>query len=89
MAYFGDGTLGPETPLWFRLGYWSVFGLLFVTVFYMVLLDIRYIRLRYFRERQAIFEETLGEASFRGALRAAETGRAKDGAGMDGERGDG
>lgn len=52
--------------------YWGVFLLaLFVTV-YMVLLDLRYIRLQYSLGEKALFEDTLGSEELRRALREAQ-----------------
>lgn len=48
--------------------YWGVFFLSLLVTMYMVLLDLRYIRLMYVREEKGLFEDTLGSEEFRRAL---------------------
>lgn len=51
--------------------YWGVFLISLAVTFYMVLLDLRYIRLQYSLGEKELFEETLGSEEFRKALRRA------------------
>ncbi|HUW60800.1 MAG TPA: hypothetical protein VMZ06_07305 [Candidatus Bathyarchaeia archaeon] len=48
--------------------YWGVFVVLMALTFFIVWLDIRYIRLQYALERRNVFRETLGDEEFRKAL---------------------
>ena len=50
--------------------YWSVFLLFFAIAIYCALLDLRYIRAQHALAERELFRETLGEESFRKALRA-------------------
>lgn len=59
-----------QSPAYF-LGYWSIVLLFLVSALYIALLDIRYIRLKYFAEKRAIFRETLGDEVLREAIREA------------------
>jgi hypothetical protein len=72
LAIFGERALRPELPLLLHALYWGLFLVLLVVALYMVLLDVRYIRLQYLLARREIFQETLGDPTFRSALRDAE-----------------
>jgi hypothetical protein len=51
-----------------HVAYWGIFFLSLLVTLYMVLLDLRYIRLMYVREEKDLFEDTLGSEEFRQAL---------------------
>jgi hypothetical protein len=53
--------------------YWGGFGLLMLLAMYCALLDIRYIRVQYRAREREVFNQTLGEVSFRKDLRDART----------------
>ena len=61
--------LRESTPLFWA--YWAVFLLLLLLTFYIVLIDIRYIRLRHATALRDAFHETLGDQDFRTTLRNA------------------
>ncbi len=69
MAWYGVAHVNTAFSPGWLLAYWGFFLLLLLAVFYVVLLDIRFIRMRYAIEQRRIFQETLGDASFRKALR--------------------
>jgi hypothetical protein len=74
---WGAGELG-GVPLLLQLAYWSAFALFLLVALYTVLLDLRYIRLKYFMEQRELFRQTIGEESFRRALRETQDNRAGD-----------
>ena len=70
-----------DRPL-YALIYWSVFLLLLAVALFIVILDIRYIRLQYAVAKRELLRQTLGDETFRKALiraqretHAASTGR--------------
>lgn len=72
MAWFGARLDALRSTPVLGLIYWGGFLVLFLAALYCAFLDLRYIRAeRAIAERQ-IFRETLGEASFRKSLRAAQ-----------------
>lgn len=75
LAWYGTkpGVTDLDWPL--QVVYWGVFLLAMLVTVYMVLLDLRYIRLRYIQEEKALFEETLGSEEFRRALREGQAER--------------
>lgn len=80
MALRGSGNEALNSS---RIGfiiYWSVFLLLFAVAIFCVLLDIRHIRMQFAMAKREIFEQTLGEESFRKAMRGGtkESGNGKD-----------
>jgi len=68
MTWYGM-TAGPYfgSPL-LTLIFWSIVIALIAATFFLVMLDVRFIRLRYALERQKLFKETLGSEDFRRAL---------------------
>ena len=82
MAWYGSQRGFLENDPTYLMVYWGVFVLLIVTAIYMALIDIRYIRMEYKMGERALFEDTLGEESFREELRQAR-GDSGNGAGED------
>lgn len=73
MAWYGVDFVRQGYPSWFLLAYFGVFLVLLLAAFYIVILDIRYIRLQYVLRQREIFRSTIGSEEFRRALREAET----------------
>lgn len=74
MAWYGVAFVrSGATPL-FLFCYWGVFLVSLVVAMYMVLLDVRYIRLQYILGKREVFRSTLGEESFRRSLREGQDG---------------
>jgi hypothetical protein len=71
MAWHGTRNLSVVQPLWYLAAYWGIFLLSLLVAMYVVLLDIRYIRLVYRLGQRDIFQHTLGSEEFRRALREA------------------
>ena len=69
MAWYGSETVKRDQSILFLLGYWGLFLLLVLVALYVVLLDVRYIRLQYKLGQREIFLKTLGSEEFRRALR--------------------
>jgi len=72
MAWYGAAEVGRGTPWPFLVAYWGAFLLLLLTAMYMVLIDLRYIRLQYLAGRREAFRGTIGDERFRRALIAAQ-----------------
>ena len=72
MAYLGRGLEALRSSPGLFLAYWGVVALLFCVSLFCVALDLRYIRLERAVEEREIFRQTLGEESFRKALREAQ-----------------
>lgn len=72
MAWYGGDNLSRNHSPMFLLVYWGIFLLFLLAAFYVVLLDIRYIRLMYVLGERDIFENTLGSEEFQKALREAQ-----------------
>lgn len=60
-----------DRPL-YALVYWAVFLLLLAAIFFIVILDIRYIRLQYAVEKRELLRQTMGDETFRKALISAQ-----------------
>lgn len=75
LAWYGTKPGVTGLPLPGLAVYWGVFTLSLLVTFYMVLLDMRFIRLMYLREEKALFDETLGSEEFRRALRGGANGK--------------
>lgn len=80
LAWYGVKPGVTSQPLQILAVYWGVFLLSLLITLYMVLLDLRYIRLLYLQEEKELFEDTLGSEEFRRALREhkAEQSEAKE-----------
>lgn len=74
LAWYGTKPGVTGLPLPGLAVYWGVFTLSLLVTLYMVLLDMRFIRLMYLREEKALFDETLGSEEFRRALRGNPNG---------------
>lgn len=61
---------------WAFAVYWGVFLLCFVGTLYCVVVDLRHIAAEYAVMRRETFRDTLGDESFRRALRAAQSKQA-------------
>ncbi|NUM53058.1 MAG: hypothetical protein HUU46_05390 [Candidatus Hydrogenedentes bacterium] len=59
------------------LVYWLVFLVALIAAIYCALLDLRYIRVRMAMEERELFRDTLGDESFRKALREAQAEEAE------------
>lgn len=70
MAWHGARSFEPIPSKWYLAIYWGVFLAALIVAMYVVILDIRYIRLMYALGQREIFENTLGSEEFRKALRA-------------------
>ena len=71
MAWYGTRAGFGEYSARVLFIYWGIFFLLLLLTLYMALLDIRYNLLQFkFGERE-LFEDTLGDETFRKELRAA------------------
>ena len=71
MAWYGAMIMDPRQHWMFLAGYWGLFLLLLLATLYAVVLDIRFIRLKYALGARAIYEETVGDPAFREAMRKA------------------
>lgn len=75
LAYYGVRVEAlRQSALYFAL-YWLVFLVCFIVAVYCALLDIRYIRLQRALAERKLFLDTVGDESFRKALRAAQEKR--------------
>lgn len=70
---FFDGTsdITPAYPLFAYIVYWGIFTLSILLAIYMVMLDVRYIRLDYAVTKRAIMKESWEHEDFRKATQAA------------------
>ena len=82
MAWWGSNTV-----VWIRspvafFGYWGLFTLFLAASLFIVVLDIRYIRLQYLLGQRELLRRTLEDEAFRRALLDARhsggNGRQKD-----------
>ncbi len=71
MAWFGVDIIRSDAGPVFLLVYWSVFLVLLLVALYIVMLDIRYIRLEYALGEREIFRSTFESEEFQQALRKA------------------
>ena len=64
---FWEGTSDPSPafPITVYILYWGLFGLSIFLAFYMVMLDLRYIRLEYTLEKRALMKESLEDEEIR------------------------
>ena len=77
MAYYGVRLpFTRESPCVY-IAYWSVFLAAFVAAIYCAFLDLRYIRVQWAIEERELFRQTLGDESFRKALREGQESTAK------------
>ncbi len=76
MAVGGVWVNAADSRLFFAI-YWTIFLGLLLTTLYMVLLDLRYIRVLYTSGKREIYKETLGNEEFRRVLQQG-TARAQD-----------
>ena len=58
--------------------YWGIFLVLMIATIYIVLLDLRYIRMQYAILRREIFRQTLGSEEFQKALRKTRERKSSD-----------
>lgn len=72
MAWYGSSNLSAADSPWYLAAYWGIFLVVLIVVMYVVLLDIRYIRLQYLLQQREIFHDTLGSEEFRRILRKAQ-----------------
>lgn len=73
MAWYGSEHLrDPGLSLWFWGFYWAFALVLLFVALYMVLIDLRYIRLQFKVAERDIFLDTLGSEEFRREIRAAQ-----------------
>lgn len=66
----GEGTSG-----FFHVCYWSFFAAMIGAALYAALLDLRFVRARYYVERREIFRRTLGDKRFRKSLQKRSSPR--------------
>lgn len=74
---------GPHTVSWIHsplafFGYWGLFVLCLMVSIFIVILDIRYIRLCYVLEQRELLRQTVDDEAFRRAL-IATRGQGGDG----------
>jgi len=74
MAWYGQYLVQERVSFVAQAVYWGVFLLLLLVALYVVLLDIRYIRLQYAIERRDAFLRTLGSEELRKAISARQSG---------------
>ena len=75
LAWYGTAVLKAGASKWVLCGYWGVFLCLLVFSLYIVVLDIRFIRLQYLLSQRDNFEKTIGSEDFRTALRELQQQR--------------
>ena len=73
MAFLGASIDWTGWPPWAFAVYWGVFLLCFVGTLYCVVVDLRHIAAEYAVMRREAFRETLGDETFRRALRGAQS----------------
>jgi hypothetical protein len=71
LAWFGPNVVRTSPTLIVQCLYWGFFLVLLLIAMYMVLLDIRYIRMIYAIGKRDIFLSTVGSEDFRKAIIAA------------------
>ncbi len=71
MAVVGTNLKPPEYSVALIVVFWSFFSVLLLTALFMAWLDFRYIRLQYKVGKREVFKDTLGDESFRKAIREA------------------
>jgi hypothetical protein len=71
MAWYGVKWPALRQSLVFFVIYWGVFLLLLAVSLYIVVLDIRCIRMQYAVGKREVFRQTIGSEEFRRALREA------------------
>ena len=71
MAWFGVDLIKAGVAPLALFAYWSVFLALLLVALYVVLLDIRYIRLEYALGEREIFKNTFESEEFQQAIRKA------------------
>ncbi len=72
MAWYGQYLVQDRPSLAVLVVYWGLFLLLLLLSLYIVLLDIRYIRLQYALERREAFLRTLGSEELRKIMQARQ-----------------
>lgn len=72
MAYYGSTHVTIAAPRLFFAAYWLGFLLLFAVAIYMVLLDLRYIRLQFLLEERELFVKTMADEEIRQAIEKAQ-----------------
>lgn len=73
MAWYGSEHLHtPGYSLTFWGVYWAIALLLLAIAIYMVLIDLRYLRLQFKLAEREVFLETLGSEEFRREIRQAQ-----------------
>ena len=72
MAWFGASETFTQGAIVRFVVYWGLFLLLLVVTLYVVLLDLRYIRLQYVASERELLRQTLADESFRRELIAAQ-----------------
>ncbi len=80
MAWHGAAEVTRAVPRPYFIAYWGGFVLLLLIALYMVLLDLRYIRLQLLVGRREAFRGTVGDEAFRRALMTAQAANAKESA---------
>lgn len=71
MAWYGSEHMVRGVAVWQLAVYWLVFLLLFLLAMYMVLLDLRYIRMQHAIDQRDLYLKTLADETVREALRKA------------------
>lgn len=61
--------LYPKHSLWFCIPYWIIFAACLFTTLYIAILDIRYIRMQFAMEKQALIKQSWENEDFRKALK--------------------
>lgn len=68
MAWYGSKSLSAEQSPTFMLLYWTAFLFCLLVAMYMVILDIRFIRMHYIMGQREIYRGTLANEEFRKTL---------------------
>ena len=66
------GEINTRHPLWFCLAYWSVFAAFLLTILYIAMLDIRYIRLQFALGKQELIKQSWENEEFRKMLKKTQ-----------------
>lgn len=76
MAWYGAESVSLRRSLATFAAYWGVFLVLIGIIFFIVLLDLRYIRLQYVIARRELYRQAFEDEEFRKALLGATEKRA-------------
>jgi len=64
--------LNPMHSWWFCIAYWMIFGTCLFATLYIAVLDIRYIRMQFAMEKQALVKQSWEDEGFRKILKTTQ-----------------